>query len=149
MWELNHEKGWVPKNWWFWTVVLEKTLEFLGLQGDQPVNAKGNQPWIFIRRTYAQVLILWPPDAESQLTGKDPDAEKDWEQEEKGTTENEMGGWHHRLKRTWVSKLQETVKDREAWRATVHGAQRVGHDLARLNNNNKERLFHNKRTLSL
>ena len=150
IWELNHEKGWLPKNWCFWTVVLEKTLESFLVCKIKPVNAKGNQLWIFIGRTDAEVLILWPPDAERQLTGKDPDAEKDWGQEEKGTTEDEMVGWHHRLKRTWV-----WANSRRQWRAVKPGelqsmgVRRVGHDLARLNNNNKERLFHNKRKLSL
>ena len=98
MWELDYKESWVPKNWWFWTVVLEKTLESpLDCKEIKPVNPKGNQPWIFIGRTNAEaeVPILWLPDVKSQLTGKDPDAGKDWRQEEKGTTENEMVGWHH------------------------------------------------------
>ena len=100
MWELDHKEGWAPKNWCFWTAVLEKTLES-PLDGEEikPVNPKGNQPWIVIVRTDAEVEapILWPPDAKSQLIGKDPDAGKDWGQEEKGTTEDEMVGWHHWL----------------------------------------------------
>ena len=75
----------------------EDSLEFLGLQEIKPVNPKENQPWVFFERSDAEVLILQPPDAESQLTGKDPDAEKDWGQEEKWTTEDEIVGWHHRL----------------------------------------------------
>ena len=86
MWELDHKEGWVPKKWCFWIVVLEKTLESpLDSKEIKPVNPKGNQSWIFIGRTdpEAEALILWPPDAKSQLTGKDPNAGKDWGQEEK------------------------------------------------------------------
>ena len=100
MWELNHKEGWAPKNWCFWIVVLEKTLESrLDSKEIKLVNPKGNQPWIFIRRTdaEAEALILWPLDVKSWFTGKDPDAGKDWEKEEKGMTEAEMVGWHHRL----------------------------------------------------
>ena len=100
MWELDHKEGWVPKNWCFWTVVLEKALQSpLDCQEIKPVNPKGNQCWIFIRRTdaEAETPILWLPDAKNRLTGNDPDAGKDWRQEEKGTTEDEMVGWHHWL----------------------------------------------------
>ena len=97
MWDLDHKKGWVPKNCCFWTVVL-KTLESpLDSKEIQPVNPKGNQPWIFIGRTDAEAAIIWPPDVKSWLIRKDSDAGKDWRQEEKGTTEDEMAGWHHRL----------------------------------------------------
>ena len=87
--ELDHKEGWRPKNWCFWTVILEKTLESpLDCKEIKPVNPKGNQPWIFIKRTdaEAEAPILWPPDVKSQLIGKDPDTEKDWRQEEKGVT---------------------------------------------------------------
>ena len=100
MWELDHKEGWVPKNWCFWIAVLEKTLESpLDCKEIKPVNPKGNQSWIFTGKTdaEAEALILWPPDAKSWLIGKDPDAGKDWRQEEKGTTEDEMVGWHHQL----------------------------------------------------
>jgi len=100
MWELDYKQSWAPKNWCFWTVVLEKTLESpLDFKEIQPVNSKGNQSWIFIGRTdaEAETLIIWSPDAKSWLTGKDPDAGKDWRREEKGMTEDEMAGWHHRL----------------------------------------------------
>ena len=94
MQELDHKEGWALKNWHFWTVLLEKTLESaLDRKEIKPVNPKGNQPWIFIGRTdEAAAPILWPPDAKSWFTGKDPDAGKDWEQEEKGETEDEMVG---------------------------------------------------------
>ena len=91
MWELDYEEGGVPKNWCFQIVVLEKMLESpLDCKEIKPVNPKGNQPWIFIGRTDAEGPTLWPPDAKSWLIGKDPDAEKDWGQEEKGVAEDEM-----------------------------------------------------------
>ena len=93
MWELDHKEGWAPKNWCFWFVVLEKTLKSpLASKEIKPGNSKGNQPWIFIGRTDAEAKspILWPSDAKSQLTGKDPDAGKEWRQKEKGATEDEM-----------------------------------------------------------
>ena len=98
MWELDHKEGWVPKNWCFQIVVLEKTLQSsLDCKKIKPVNAKGNQPWIFIGRTGAEAPKLWPPDVKRWLTGKDPDAGKDWGQEEKGATQDEMVGWYHGL----------------------------------------------------
>ena len=100
IWELDYKESWAPKNWCFWTVVLEKTLESpLDCKEIQPVHPKGDQSWEFIGRTNveAETPILWPPDVKSWLTGKDPDAGKDWGQEEKGTTEDEMVGWHHQL----------------------------------------------------
>ena len=99
-WELNHKESWAPKNWCFWTVVLEKTLESpLDCKEIQPVNPEGNQSWMFIGRTdvEAETTILWSPDVKNRLIGKDPDAGKDWKQEKKGTTEDEMVGWHHWL----------------------------------------------------
>ena len=98
MWEMDHKEGWVPKNWFFWTVVLEKTLESpLDCKEIKPVSPKGNQSWIFIGRTDAEAPILWPPDAMNRLIRKDPDAGKVWRQEKKGTTEDKMVGWHHQL----------------------------------------------------
>ena len=127
MWELDHKESWVLKNWCFWSVVLEKTLESpLDCKEVQPIHPKGNQSWTFIGRTdaEAEASIIWPPDGKNWLIGKDPDAGKDWRQEEKGTTEDEMVGWHH-----WLdgreSKLQEWVMDREAWHAAVHGGQEM------------------------
>ena len=99
MLELNHKEGWVLNNWCFWTVVLEKTLESpLDRKEIKPVNPKGNQPWIFIGRTYAEAPILGPPEAKSWLTGKEPDAGKDWRQKEKRAAEDEMIREHHQLR---------------------------------------------------
>ena len=100
MWELDYKETWVPKNWCFWTVVLEKTLESpLDCKEIKAVNPKGNQSWIFTGRTNAEAEapILWLPDEKNWPIEKDPDAGKDWRQEEKGTTEDEMVGWHHQL----------------------------------------------------
>ena len=100
MWELDGEESWAPKNWCFWTVVFEETLQSpLDCKEIQPVHPKGDQSWVFYGRTdvEAETLILWPPDSTSWLIWKNPDAGKDWGQEEKGTTEDEMAGWHHRL----------------------------------------------------
>ena len=100
MWELDYKESWAPKNWCFWTVVLEKTLGSpLDCKEIQPVHPKGNQPWIFIGRTDAEAEdpILWPPDVKNWLIGKDFDGVKDWKQEEKGMTENEMVGWLHQF----------------------------------------------------
>ena len=101
MWELDHKEGWAPKNWCFWVQVLKKTLESpLDCKDIQPVNPKRNQPWIFIATT----------DVKSQFTGKDPDAGRDWRQEEKGKTEDKMVGWHH-----WLNghESEQTPEDSE------------------------------------
>ena len=116
MWELDHKEGWAPKNWCFWIVVLEKTLEsLLDSKEIKPVNPKGNQCEDPLKGLMlnTEAPILWPPDVKSQLIGKDPGSGKDWGQEEKRVTENEMVGWYY-----W---LQEIVKDRESWHAAVHG----------------------------
>ena len=110
--ELDHKEGWTLKNWCFWNVVLEKTLEsYLGSKEIKLGNPKGNQPWIFIGRTDAEVeaSLLCPPNVKSQLIGKDPDAGKDWVQEEK-KTKDEMDGWHH-----WLNghELEQTLADSE------------------------------------
>ena len=100
MWELDHKESWVLKNWCFWIVMLEKTPESpLGCEEIKPVNLKGNQSWIFIGRTdvEAETPVLWPLDAKNWLIRKDPDAGKDWRQEEKGMTEDEVVEWHHQL----------------------------------------------------
>ena len=100
MWEFDYKESWVLKNWCFWSVVLERTLESpLDCKEIQPVHPKGDQSLIFIERTdaKAETLILWPPDAKNWLIGKDPDAGKDWRPKEKGMTEDEMVGWYHRL----------------------------------------------------
>ena len=98
MWELEHEESWVPKNWCFWTVVLEKTFESpLDCNKIKTVNPKGNQFWIYIGRAdvESEASIIWPPDVKNWLIGKDPDAGEDWRQEEKAMTEDEMVGWYH------------------------------------------------------
>ena len=100
LWELDYKESWAQKNWCFWTVVLEKTLESpLDCKVIQPVHPKGNEPSVFIGRTdaEAETLILWPPDVKSWLIWQDPGAGKDWGQEEKGMTEDEMVGWHHQF----------------------------------------------------
>ena len=100
MWELDYKESWVPKNWCFWIVMLEKTLESpLDCKEIQPVHPKGDQSWVFIGRIYAkaETPILWPPHVKSWLTGKDSDAGRDWGQEEKGMTEDKMAGWPHQL----------------------------------------------------
>ena len=124
MWELDHKEGWELKNWCLWTVVLKKTLESsLDRKEIKPVHPKGDQSWIFIGRTdvEAETPVLWPPDAKSWLIGKDTDAGKDWRQEEKGTTEDEMVGWHHRLNRheleqiLWASEEQGRLACCSPW----------------------------------
>ena len=110
MWELDYKEGWVPKNWCFWIVVLEEMLESsLDSKGIKPVHPKGNQSRIFIGGTdaEAEAPILWPPDVKS-LTGRDPDAGKDWKQEEKGLSEDKMVGWHH-----WLNgyEFEQTLGD--------------------------------------
>ena len=100
MWELDYKESWEQRNWCFWTVVLEKTHENpLECKEIKPVNPKGNQSWILIGRTMLKLKLqyFWPPDAKNSLIGKDPDAGKDWRQEEKGMAEDEMVRWHHPL----------------------------------------------------
>ena len=116
MWELDHEEGWVLKNWCFQIMVLEKTLESpLNWKGIKPVNSKGNQPWVFIGRTDAEAPVLWPPDVKIWLIGKDPDAGRYWGQEGKEATENEMIRMDMSL-----SKLLVILKDRETCYVVVH-----------------------------
>ena len=134
MWELDREESWAPKNWCFWTVVLKKTLESpLVCKEIQPVHPKGDQSWVFTGRTdvEAETPVLWPLHAKSWLVGKDPHAGRDWGQEKKGTTEDEMAGWHHWLDEQWV-----LVNSRSWWWTGRPGMlrftrlQRVGRDWA-------------------
>ena len=124
MWELDYKESWALKNWCFWTIVLEKTLESpLDFKEMQPVHPKGNQSWMFIGRTdaEAEAPILWPSDMKDWLLGKDSDAAKDWRLEEKGTTKDEMVGWHHRLNGHEFEQTPGIGKqDRGAWYAAVH-----------------------------
>ena len=128
MWELDYKESWVPKNWCFWTVVLEKTLESpLNSKEIQPVhpkgNPEGNQPWIFNGRANAEAEapILWPPGAKYWLIRKDPDTGKNWRQEEKRAVEDEIIWWHHWLRYMSLGMLLELVLEREAWHVAVHG----------------------------
>ena len=124
MWELDHKENWAPPNRCFWTVVLDKTLESpLDCKEIKPVNSKGNQSWIFIGRTDAEAEgpILWPPDAKNWLIGKNPDAGKDWRQEEKGTTEDEMVGWHPQLNGHEFEPALGDGEGQGSLHAAVHG----------------------------
>ena len=147
MWEMEHNEGWAPKNWCFWTVVLEKTLENpMDCEEIQPIHPKGDQSWIFIGRTddevklhlwwWSEAPILQPPDATSWLIGKDPDAGKDWRQEEKGTTEDMVVDGITNLMDVSLSKLRELVMNRKVCHAAVHGVSRSwtwSSDWAKLN----------------
>ena len=127
MWELDHKESCVLKNWCFQSLVLEETFEsLLDSKEIKPINPKGNQPWLFTGRTDAEVEtpILWPPDVKTWLIGKDPDAGKEWRQEEKGMTEDEMVGWHHQLN---GQEFEQTQGDSEGQGCLR--LQRVGHDL--------------------
>ena len=124
MWELDCEEGWVPKNWCFWTVLLEKSLESaLDYKEIQPVHSEGYQPWDYFGRNdaKAETPVLWQAHVKSWLIGKDSDAGRDWGQEEKGTTQDEMAGWHHWLDGCESEWSPGVVMDREAWCAVIHG----------------------------
>ena len=136
MWEMDHKEDWAPKT-------LDGPLDWKEIK---PVNPKGNQLWIFIERTDVEAYapILWSPNVKRWLTGKDPDAGKDWGQEQKGATEDEMLGWHQ-LSGHEFEQTQKTVKDSTAWHATVHG---VAKSLTRLNNTTTTTTTINFRTFS-
>ena len=124
MCELDYKESWVPKNWCFWNVVLEKTLESpLNCKKIQSVNSKGNQSLIFIARTdvEAETPILWLPDVKNWLIWKDSDAGKDWRREEKGVTKEELIGWHHWLDGREFHQAMGVGDGQEAWPAAVHG----------------------------
>ena len=130
MWELDHKESWAPK---IWTVVLEKTLESpLDCKEIQPVHPKGNRSWIFIGRTDAEVeaLVLWPPDVNNWLIEKDSDAGKDWRQEEKGTIEDEMVGWYHRLNGNEFEQALGVGDGQESLACCSPWGCRFGHDWA-------------------
>jgi len=132
--ELDCEESWAPKNWCFLTVVLEKTLEsLLDCKEIHPVHSKGGQPWVFsvCNDAKAETPILWPPHVKSWLIGKDSDAGTDWGQEEKGTTEDEMAGWHHQLdgREFWVNSGSQWWTGRPGVLQFM-GSQRVRHDWA-------------------
>ena len=133
MWALDYKESWVLKNWCFWTVVLEKTLEsLLGCKEIQPVHPKGDKSWVFIGKTdaEAETPILWPPDVNNWLTGKDSDAGNNWRQEEKGMTEDEIVGWHHQLN---GHEFKQAPRDGEGQGSLACGSpssSRVSHDWA-------------------
>ena len=134
MWELDCEESWELKNWCLWTVMLDKTLESpLDCKEIQPVHSKGDQSWVFFgsNDAEAETPVLWPPHAKSWCIGKDSDAGRDWGQEEKGTTENEMAGWHHQLDghEFWVNSGKWWWTGRPGVLQFM-GSQRVGHDWA-------------------
>ena len=133
MWELDYKESWGPKNWCFWTVVLEKTLESpLESKEIQPVHPEGNQSWIFIGRTdaKAETPIFWPSDVKNWPFWKDSDAGKDWRCEEKGTTEDEMIGWHHRLNGHEFEQALGVGDGQGSLVCCSPWGHRVGHDWA-------------------
>ena len=130
MGELDHKEGWVPKNWCFQTMVLEKTLQSpLDSKEINPINSKGNQPWIYIGRTEAEIPVLWPPDEKSWLIRKDPDDGKDWEQEKQAVEDEITVRWHHRLN---GHEFEQTLRDGEGEKPGIRspwGSQKVRHNL--------------------
>ena len=132
MWELDYKGSWEPKNWCFWTVLLEKTLESpLDCKMIQPVHPKENQSWVFIGRTdaEAETPILRPSDVKSWIIRKDPDAGKDWRQEEKGTTEDEIVGWHHQLSGHEFEQTQGDGQGQGKLACSCSWCRRVRYDL--------------------
>ena len=132
VWKLDHKEGWVLRNWYVWTVVLEKTLESpLDCKEFKPVNPKGNQSWMFTGRTdaKAEAPILWPPDAKRQLFRKELDARKDWRQKEKGAAEDEMIGWHHWLNGYESEPIPEDSEEQGSLACCSPWGCREAHDL--------------------
>ena len=138
MWELNHKERWAPKNWCIPSVVLEKTLESpLDCKEIKPVDPKENKPWIFIGKTYVEAQILCLPFEKSQFIGKDPDAGKDWRQEEKGMTEDKMVVWHHQIN---GHEFEQALGDDEGQRSLaccIPWVRKESDMTEQLNNNNK------------
>ena len=127
MWELDHKESWAPKNWCFWIMVLDKTLESpLDFKEIKLVSPKGSQSWKFVGRTdaEAETPTLWLPDEKNWLIRKDPDAGKAWRQEKKGMTEDEMLGWHHWLDGHEFEQAPGVADGQEAWHAAVHGVRK-------------------------
>ena len=145
MWELDHKESWAPKNWCFWTVVLEKTLESpLDSKEIKSVNPEGNQSWIFIGRTDAEAEVpkLWPPNEKSRLIRKDPDAGKNWGQEEKGMTEDEMVGWHHWLNKHEFEQVPGDGEGQGSLACCSPWGRRVGHDWETEQQEQRSSLWH-------
>ena len=142
MWELYYKEGWAPKNWGFWTVMLEKILESpLDSKEIKPVNPKGNQPWIYIGRTDAEAPKLWLPDVKSWLIGKEDDAGKDWRQEKKGTTEDELVGWQHRFSGNEFEQTPEDSDGQEGLLCCSPWGPKESDMTEQLNNENKSLLL--------
>ena len=145
MWEFDHKEYWALKNWCFWTVVLEKTLESpLDYKKIKPIIPKENQPWIFSGRTDAEseTPIIWPPDAKNWLIWKDPDVGKDWRWEEKGMTEDEMVGWHHWLNRHEFEQTPGVGDGQGGLACCSLWSCNISDMTEWLNNNNKSRNSH-------
>ena len=146
MWELDYKENWVSKNLCFWTVMLEKTLKNpLDYREIQPVNPERNQSWIFTGRTNAEAEapILWPPDGKNWFTGKDLDAGKDWRRDEKGTTEDEMVGWHHRLNGQKFEQALAVGDGQGGLACCSPWGHKESETTEQLNNNSSSRNLHN------
>ena len=139
MWELDHKISWVPKNWCFGTVVLEKTLESPLDCKIKPINSKRNQPWLFTGRANAEAPILWPPDVKSQVTGKDPDAGKHGRQKQKAATNDEMVREHHRLNGYEFEQIPEDSEGQGNLACCSPWSPKESNTTYQVNNNNEGR----------